>query len=114
MQLEEFKKRVNKDVLKKANMTEEEYRQFLKAYEEMLRRKGPAAQEKEKLTAPQRGGGDLSNQNARRVVPGASGKAGDLLRGGPAVPPPEFRDAANEFSRKLSELERARQKKPRE
>lgn len=110
LQLEDFKKHVNPDVLKKANMTEEEYRQFLRAYEEMLKRQGQLPEEKEKLVAPQKGNA-LAGQSTRRIVPGAQNKAGNLSRSGRALPPEGFREIQNEFSKKLSERQRAAEKK---
>lgn len=110
LQLEDFKKRVTKDVLKKANMTEQEYRDFLKAYEELLNKQAATPGDNETLAAPQRGGGTLPNAGLRQVKPG-SGTADQLRRAGPALPPPEFRELHKEFSRRLSELERVRGKK---
>src|SRR5262249_53296521 len=43
LQLEDFKKKVTKEVLQKANMSEAEYQKFLKAYEEMLRKQKDAS-----------------------------------------------------------------------
>src|SRR5262249_40172205 len=55
LQLEDLRKKINKDVLKEANMTEQEYQEFLKAYERMLKNKSAATDEKEKLAGPQQG-----------------------------------------------------------
>lgn len=110
LQLENFKKKVTKDVLKKANMTEEEYQKFLRAYEEMLKRKQsePAAKD-EKLADPKTRGSDLGNLGPRRLDP--NGKDDKVQRGGVALPPPEYREAYKEFTEKLSGLERAGDKK---
>jgi hypothetical protein len=110
--LEEFKKKVTKDVLKQANMTEEDYQRFLKAYEEMLKKQAPPAEDKETLAGPQRGGGSLRNQGVRQVQPGGPTKTGNLERGGAAEPPPEFRESYKVFSKQLSELEKTREKRP--
>ncbi len=110
LQLENFKKHVTKDVLKKANMTEEEYRKFLQAYEEMLKRKqaDPTIKD-DKLPNPKSRGGDLNSLRARRVEP--KGKDDKVQRNGLALPPPEYRDAYKEFTEKLSDLERSGDKK---
>ena len=50
----------------------------------MLKSQGPP--EREELAAPQKGGGRLKSQGSRRVVPGAQDKAGNLERGGLALP----------------------------
>src|SRR5262249_34562418 len=85
LQLEDFKKRVTKDVLQKANMTEEEYREFLKAYQEMLNRKSPSQRAEE--SDPKRGPESLSNLAPRRVDTGAKGRADQLQRGGAGLAP---------------------------
>ncbi len=110
LQLENFRKKVTKDVLKKANMTEEEYRKFLQAYEEMLKRKqaDPTAKDN-KLANPKSRGGNLNSIGARRVEP--KGKDDKVQRNGLALPPPEYRDAYKEFTEKLSDLERSGDKK---
>lgn len=111
LQLEDFKKRVTKDVLKEAKMSDEDFQKFLKDYEAMLRRQGALDRNPEKIGAPLRGGGNLPNQKAQRVVPGTQVNPGQLQRGGQALPPPEFREVHKEFSRRLSELEKLREKK---
>jgi hypothetical protein len=111
LQLENLKKRVNKDVLKQANMTEEEYQQFLKAYQEMLKRNTPEPKEKEKLAGPQTGNRTMRNQGVRRFDPGVESKTGNLERLGEALPPLKYREPHKEFSKGLSEIERSRDKK---
>src|SRR5207302_1586822 len=76
LQLEDIKKKVNKDVLKQLNMSEEDFQKFVKAYDEMLKRKQPPGAEKENLTGPQRGNRSLPNQNVRAVAPAEQGKGG--------------------------------------
>jgi hypothetical protein len=63
------------------------------------------------LIGPQRGNRSLPNQNVRQVDPREQGKGGNLQRLDPSVAPPEFREAYKEFSRKISELEQAKEKK---
>jgi hypothetical protein len=108
LQLEDLKKKVTPDVLKKANMTEKEYQDFLRAYSEMLKRDQVEPGSDEKLANPKRTGG-LRNLAVKRVE-GGKGKADRLQQAGPALPPPEFREAYKEFTEKLSS-ERAREKK---
>lgn len=110
MQLEDLKKQITPEVLKKANMTEAEYQEFLKAYQEMLKRKTPQPKDDDKLPDPRRGRGNLSNQAARRVEPGAKGKADKLQQSGAAFAPPEFRERYYEFTQKLSEQQSKDQK----
>jgi hypothetical protein len=107
LQLEDLKKKVNKDVLKKANMTPEEYEQFLKAYQEMLKRKETEVGNEEKLTDPKAASRGLRSLKSRAGA-GAKGKTDDLQHGDTSLPPPEFREGYPEFARKLSELERTR------
>jgi hypothetical protein len=109
LQLESIKKHISKDVLKRANMTEAEYQKFLKAYEDLLKRQASTPAMPDKLMAPLKGPtGALPNRGVRIAQPGVQVKPGTVERGGPTVPPPEFREAQNEFSRRLSELERLR------
>jgi collagen type III alpha len=108
LQLEDLKKKVNKDVLKKANMTPEEYQQFLKAYQEMLKRKESEVGNEEKLTDPKAGSRGLGSMKSRAGA-APKGKADDLQHGDTSLPPPEFREGYPEFTRKLSELERTRE-----
>lgn len=111
MQLEDIKKKINKDVLKQLNMTEEEFQKFVKAYQQMLERRQPPGTDKENLTSPQRGNRALPNQKVRMVDPREQTKDGSLQRLGPALAPPEFRKAYQEFSRQISELEQTKEKK---
>jgi collagen type III alpha len=108
LQLEDLKKKVNKDVLKKANMTPEEYQQFLKAYQEMLKRKESEVGNEEKLTDPKAGSRGLGSMKSRAGA-APKGKTDDLQHGDTSLPPPEFREGYPEFTRKLSELERTRE-----
>ncbi|HLJ95140.1 MAG TPA: DUF4175 family protein [Gemmataceae bacterium] len=111
MQLDDIKKRINKDVLNQLNMTQEDFDKFAKAYAEMLKRKQPSAPDKETLATPQRGNRTSPNQNLRRVDPREQSKDGKMQRLGPGAAPLEFRDAYREFSRKISELEQPKDKK---
>jgi hypothetical protein len=109
LQLEDIRKKVTKDVLKKANMTEQEFQEFLRAYEAMLKRKQALDPGAEKLTDPKARGGNLKNIGAKRMQP--TGKDDKATRGALALPPPEFRDAYKEFTEKISEQGRPTEKK---
>jgi hypothetical protein len=89
LQVEDFTK-IDKTILKKLKMSEEELRAFQKAYTEKLQR-----QETEKLAPPQ--SGNLRNLGARELK-GAPGKASDVRRGGLGQPPPEFRDLFRKYT----------------
>ena len=67
MQLEDFRKKVDRKVLEELKMTEEEYAEFLRAYEAMVQRQKAAAVE-----ANQRGGkgSSAANTAAKRVQAG--------------------------------------------
>jgi len=111
LQLEDIKKKINKDVLKRLNMTDAEFQSFAKAYEEMRKRTAPSPQTKEKLATPLQGNAPLPNQGVRKIDAGAVKKTPNLERSGPALPPPEFREAYEEFSRLLSEMDGKKDKK---
>ena len=111
LQLDDLKKRVNKDVLRKANMTEADFQKFLKAYEDLIKRQQAVRPEREKLDAPQKGGAALPSQNVRRVEAGVKAKVDKTDRLGPIQPPPELVEPQKEFSRRLSDLERTPENK---
>lgn len=106
LQLQRFKDQVTRDMLKKLNMTEQEFKDFLKAYEAANRRKD-AASAKEPLPGPQTGG-PLTNSGASRVTP-VKPLTDPLPTTGPSVPPPEFRKAYKDFTEELSKLKRKNQ-----
>jgi hypothetical protein len=96
LQLDELKKKLTPDVLKKLNWSEQDLQQFLKdarAYKESSR----AA---DKATGPDRlrgGGSALPGSGPRQVGPGA-GQLNDPLDSLHVLPPPEFRDAHRRFT----------------
>jgi hypothetical protein len=100
MQLDDFKKKVDKNVLKDARMTEEEYRQFLKAYEEMLRRRQQTGLSAEKPADPQ-ATQTLPSFGGKAVTP-SEGNSGEPGTEGRALPPPSYRDAYQKLTRELS------------
>ena len=108
--LDDLKKKVTDDILKKANMTREEYEKFLKAYEAMLKSKQPAGGKPDDVIAPQKGWTTEPNRGVHKVDTGVKADS-NALRTGSALPPPEFRDAYIEFSKRLSDMEQKREKK---
>jgi hypothetical protein len=111
LQLDDFRKKVNKDILKKANMSEEDFQKFLKAYKAYLQKQGVENSKEEELAAPHLGSMAAPNQQLRQIDASVKVKSGDPERTGPALPPPQFREAQKEFSRRLSNLNPARDQK---
>lgn len=104
LQLEDFNQ-IDKKVLDNMGWDEQKLAEFRKHYEEMLKRQPPpGASEDERVLGPQRGG-SLPNVKVQPVKP-AAGKVGEARTGIRAEPPPEYRDAYREFTRKLQELDR--------
>lgn len=99
LQLDDFKKRVDKKVLQDAHMTEEEYQQFLKAYEEALRRRKETPRA-EALPPAQQPGGPLPSFAGGSKA--GEGHPSDLGSSTNALPPPAYRDAYNKLTRDLS------------
>ena len=111
LQLEDIRKRVNADVLKRANMTEAEFQEFLKAKEDMLKKSPPPSSGKVDLVGPQKGNRGMRNQKIRRVEPGSTKPADKSDSIGPLEAPPEFREAYREFTRQMNEGRRANEQK---
>lgn len=101
MQLDDFKKRVNKDVLKDAKMSDEDYRRFLKAYEDMLKRQKDRSARAENVPESQPVGRlpSIAGGNSRtgEIKPGD-----DLGSEGRALPPPQYRDPYREFTKQMA------------
>src|SRR5262249_20852429 len=96
LQLDEFKKKVTKDLLKDLKWTEQDYQQFLKAYEQKLKQDRQRPLVKENLGGAQKPG-LLPNQAPRKLGHGTPGTGGPLETG-QALPPPEFREAQRNFT----------------
>jgi hypothetical protein len=111
LQLDDIRKRVNADVLKRANMTEAEFQEFLKAKEAMLKKSPPPPSGKDDLIAPQQGNRGLPNQKVRRVESTSTKPADKSDSIGPLEAPPEFREAYREFTRQMNEGRRANDQK---
>jgi hypothetical protein len=104
IQLEDIRKNINKDVLKAANMTEEQYREWEKAARELNQRLQAEAKSNDVPAAPQTGGG-LATTGGKRTDPGAKGQPGEVRNGGKVQPPPDYRDGWSEFTRKKKAAE---------
>jgi hypothetical protein len=100
-QLERFKKKVDKDVLKDLKMSEEDYRRFLKAYEEMARREAAEKPSPDEGAAPGAPSA-LPSTGSRRVRPDGAKPGTDVGAGGRALPPPPYRDAYRKFTEKIA------------
>jgi hypothetical protein len=100
MQLEEFRKKVDKDVLKDMKMSKEDFEKFLKDYAELVKRKQKAEAETPEVVAPPKPGGTLPTiAGGPRKTTGD--KPGDLKNDGRAEPPPEYRERNQDFVRRL-------------
>jgi hypothetical protein len=101
LQLEEFRKKVDKDVLKDMKMSKEDFEKFLKDYAELAKRQAKVEAEKPEVIAPPQPGGTLPTiAGGPRKTPG--GKTEDLNNEGRGQAPPGYRDAKAEFVRKLN------------
>jgi hypothetical protein len=99
LRLDDLKK-LPKEKLKDLGMTEAEYREFLKAYEEMLSRKGrPVPNDTVKGGT---GGPSRVNETGVKRLGPSGDKADALERGGPLQPPREFQPGFRSFTEKLA------------
>ena len=109
LQLEELKKKLTPDMLKKLNMTEKERDEFLKACEEALKRMPSGPGGKETLPKSQEARGQSSG--VRPVDPKNKGPRDNLENAGSASAPPEYRNASKDFSEELAKRKKNREKK---
>lgn len=101
LQLEDFRKRVDKSVLDQVKMTEAEYQEFLKAYESLVKRAKAAKPEPADRVRGATKGGSSANAAARKINPGE--KSGPKTeRGGRGAAPPEFREQYKETTEQQS------------
>jgi hypothetical protein len=101
LQLDDFRKRVDKNVLDQVKMTEAEYQEFLKAYESLVKRAKSSTPEPADRVRGAVKGGSAANAAARKVAPGE--KSGPKTeRGGRGVAPPEFREQYKETTEQQS------------
>lgn len=100
MQLEQFRKKVNRDVLRDAKMSREQFEQFLKDYADLARRQPPANDDREVLPAPGGRVGSLPSMASKPIKP--TGKGSDDVRSeGRPKPPPEYRESHADFLQRL-------------
>jgi hypothetical protein len=92
-------------------MTKEEFEEFLKAKEAMLKKNPPAASQKDKEAAARQGNRGLTNQGVRRVQPNAITPGSNSESIGPLDAPTEYREAYREFTRQLNEVRPPNEKK---
>ncbi len=99
LQLEQFPKNPSKDQLRDWGMTEEAYRQFLKAAAQLQKKR--EAEPKHNADRGSNTGPSAANSGAKRVQDG-TGKANQLERGGASLPPEEYRDGYRGFTEDVS------------
>jgi hypothetical protein len=100
LQLEEFRKLVDRDILKDAQMTPEEYEAFLKSYADLARRQVINPTRPEVVPPPQRSG----------ALPAVVGREGPTDSKQPSTlspleqsqAPPGYREAYREFLRQIN------------
>jgi collagen type III alpha len=96
MQLEDLKKRVTPEILKKLNWSESDWQQFLKdakAYQERSNR-----QTMEVNGSKKKGQTSQLPGTGLRQIDGKPNEQVDTLQADRALPPPEFRDAQRQFT----------------
>ena len=102
LQLEEFKKKVTKEMLKERGITEEDWNKYLEA---MARKNAqptkPGPVDPKDIESGDRTKGG-SNTGVSRVKTNPNGTATDLRNDGQTTAPPEYKDAAAKFSELLS------------
>jgi hypothetical protein len=101
LQLEDLDKVTKKD-LEAAKLTEKDLAALRKWLQEQKNRR-PKTDPKEAAVAPGRGEG--SSFSNGRVQPGKEGKPNDLSGGNRAAPPPGYREANEEFKRRINKGE---------
>jgi hypothetical protein len=101
LQLDYIKKHITPDVLKKLNMTPQEYQQFLKHYAERAMRQTSQPGNEEKLTDPRANGNTVLSRRSRQVKPGAL-KEDRSSHAGQLEAPPEYRESYRDFTQKLA------------
>jgi hypothetical protein len=99
MQLDEFRKKVDADVLKDAKMSAEQYNQFLRDYAELARRQNTNTDEPDSPSTPGRTG-TLPSLGGKTIKPSGTSKQEVRSEGRPK-PPPEYRDAHKDFLNRL-------------
>ena len=98
LQLREFLKSVDPQVLKEAGVSEDKWREFLKNYADLAIRE---ELKKETLPAP-KVGGQMQGTGGKRVNPGATSDSNAMSGSGRSQAPPGYRDAWKQFTRDLN------------
>jgi hypothetical protein len=102
LQLERFKDKVDKDILKDARMSPEEYARFLASLKQRAQMQEAEARAQESLPGA-KFGGPLPSSRGRSPGARSEGAPEDVIGSGRALPPPGYRDAYREFLRKVAE-----------
>lgn len=98
MQLEDFAKRVNKDILKEAGVSEEAWKKYLATKRKQLT--PPEKLRPEELSAPQQAN-QLPSMGGRTIQPAAAAQE-DTQSPNRAQPPPGYRDSFRKFTQQMS------------
>jgi hypothetical protein len=98
MQLEDFAKRVNKDILKDAGVSEAAWKKYLESKRKQLT---PRETPRPDTPANPQQANALPSMGGRTIQPPASG-AGDTHGPDRGQPPPGYRDSFREFTRQMS------------
>ncbi|MHB1426449.1 MAG: hypothetical protein ACYC3I_25080 [Gemmataceae bacterium] len=98
MQLEDFAKKVNKDILKDAGVSEQEWKKYLESKRKQLAT--PDKPRPEAVSAPQQAS-QLPSMGGHTIQPAASGQ-GDSVAPDRGQPPPQYRDPFRKFTREMS------------
>jgi collagen type III alpha len=96
--LDELKKRMNPDDLKKANVSPEEWQRFLdnaKQYQDLMRQ----IRQRDDARVLKGGASKIASQGPRQIQVNPNAKQG-VTSGAQALPPPEWREPYQEFTRK--------------
>lgn len=102
-QLEDFKKKLDKKLLDRLQMTEEAREQFLKNYADLVRRDQAGPAEKPEAPTAAQGVGTLPSNAPRPAVPGTTIPVNDSTIGpNRGQPPPGYREDYAEFNRILA------------
>jgi hypothetical protein len=110
LQLEDYKKKITKEMLEKAKISDQEYKDFLKAYEDKLKREAAEKTTPDKLPDARRTGGSMSNRSSRQVQ-STDKKEDKLQHAGKAEPPPGFGPAYKEFTEETAKSRTSPEKK---
>src|SRR5207237_10765904 len=110
LQLEDYKKKITKEMLDKAKISDQEYKDFLKAYDEKLKREAAEKTTPDKLPDARRTGGNRSNQKSHQLQ-STDKKEDKLQHAGKAEPPPGFGQAYKEFTEETAKSRTSSEKK---